>query len=168
MIGQRMQDALNDQINAEYYSSYLYLSMAAHSEAINQKGFANWFRVQAQEEMVHAMKIFDFVLERGGQVTLKAIEGPPTAWDSPQAVLLYAAADQAEHREFSEQLTAERQVATWSEGRGEVVTWERIRRQNHYLDAAYSALAAGDLFLALAVQTVVYDGPEFEPGIVTV
>ena len=86
MIGQKMQDALNDQINAEYYSSYLYLSMAAHSEAINLKGFANWFRVQAREEMVHAMKMFDFVLERGGQVTLKAIEGPPTAWDSPVAI----------------------------------------------------------------------------------
>jgi len=72
--------------------------------------------------------------------------------DSPQAVLLYATPDAAEHREFSEHLTAERQVSTWSEGRGEVVTWERIRRQNHFLDAGYVALAAGDLMLSFATR----------------
>ncbi len=86
MISAKMQDALNEQVNAEYYSSYLYLAMAAHCEAINLKGFANWFRVQTQEEMVHALKIFDFVLERGGRVELKPIEGPPTQWDSPVAI----------------------------------------------------------------------------------
>ncbi len=86
MLSQKMQDALNEQINAEYYSSYLYLSMAAHCEAINLDGFANWLRVQTQEEMAHAMKIFDFVLERGGRVELKPIEGPPAQWDSPVAI----------------------------------------------------------------------------------
>jgi len=72
--------------------------------------------------------------------------------DAAQAVLLYETADAAEHREFSEHLTAERQISTWSEGRGEVVTWERIRRQNHFLDATYSALAAGDLVLTLMTR----------------
>jgi ferritin len=86
MLSQKMQDALNAQINAEYYSSYLYLSMAAHCEAANLKGFGNWFRVQSQEEMTHVTKFFDYVLERGGRVGLKPIEGPPTEWDSPQAI----------------------------------------------------------------------------------
>jgi len=72
--------------------------------------------------------------------------------DSPQAVLLYDAPDATEHREFSEHLTAERQVSTWSEGRVEVVQWERTRRQNHFLDASYAALAAGDLLLALTAK----------------
>ena len=83
MLSKRMQEALNAQINAEYYSSYLYLAMAAHAEAINLKGFANWFRVQNQEEMVHVMKFFAYVLDRRGQVKLTAIEGPPTSWASP-------------------------------------------------------------------------------------
>ncbi len=86
MLSQKMQDALNAQINAEYYSSYLYLAMAAHCEAINLKGFANWMRVQTEEEMFHAMKFLDFVLERGGRVELKAIEAPQSKWESPLAI----------------------------------------------------------------------------------
>jgi ferritin len=86
MLSKKMQEALNSQINAEYYSSYLYLSMSAHCKAINLEGFASWLRVQAQEEMVHAMKFFDFILERGGRVSLTALEGPPTEWASPTAI----------------------------------------------------------------------------------
>lgn len=85
MLSQKMQDALNAQINAEYYSSYLYLSMAAYCEHVNFKGFANWFRIQSQEEMVHVTKFFDYVNDRRGRVELKAIDGPPTTWDSPLA-----------------------------------------------------------------------------------
>jgi ferritin len=85
MLSQKMQDALNAQINAEYYSSYLYLSMAAYAEEANFKGFANWFRIQSREEMVHVMKFFEYVIDRKGRVELKAIEGPPTKWDSPLA-----------------------------------------------------------------------------------
>jgi ferritin len=81
-----MQDALNDQINAELYSAYLYLSMAAHFEAANLKGLANWMRVQNQEETFHGMKFFDYVLSRQGRVELKAIAAPPTKWKSPLAV----------------------------------------------------------------------------------
>jgi ferritin len=86
MLAKKMQEALNAQINAEYYSSYLYLSMAAHTKAINLDGFSSWLRIQAQEEMIHAMKIYDFVLERGGRVALTALEGPPTEWASPTAI----------------------------------------------------------------------------------
>lgn len=86
MIDRKMQDALNEQINAELYSAYLYLSMGAYFEAGNLPGFANWMRVQFQEEQDHAMKIYDYLNECGGRVTLKAIDEPPAKWDSPLAV----------------------------------------------------------------------------------
>jgi len=82
MIKVKMQKALNKQLNAEVYSSYLYLSMAAYFESINLKGFSNWMTVQAQEEIMHAMKFYNYILERGGKVTLTAIDAPPTEWDS--------------------------------------------------------------------------------------
>jgi len=83
MLSERMMKALNKQLNAELYSAYLYLSMAAYFESKNLKGFANWMRVQAQEELMHAMKFFDYINERGGRVYLEAIEKPPTEWKSP-------------------------------------------------------------------------------------
>ena len=86
MISKKMEKALNRQINAELYSSYLYLAMAAHAESKNLRGMANWFRVQSQEELVHATKFFGFVHERGGRVTLEAIEKPPVEWSSPKAL----------------------------------------------------------------------------------
>ncbi len=83
MLGNKVQEAFNEQLNAEYASSYLYLSMAAYAEAENLKGVAHWFRVQSQEELHHAMKIFEFVVDRGGRVLLTAIEAPATKWKSP-------------------------------------------------------------------------------------
>ena len=80
-----MEKALNEQVNAEMYSAYLYLSMEAYFKSLNLIGFANWMRVQTQEEMMHAMKIYEFIDERGGRITLKAIDGPQTKWDSPLA-----------------------------------------------------------------------------------
>lgn len=85
MIGTKMQKAVSDQIVAELYSSYLYLSMAAYFEESDLPGFANWMKVQAQEETTHAMKFFDFVHERGGEVSLGTIDAPPKNWDSPLA-----------------------------------------------------------------------------------
>ena len=86
MISKKMEEALNGQVNAELYSAYLYLSMESYFKSLNLNGFANWMRVQTQEEVAHAMKIYDFINERGGRVTLKPIEGPQTEWDSPLAV----------------------------------------------------------------------------------
>jgi len=77
-----VEKAINEQINAELYSAYLYLSMAAYFESINLKGFAHWMQVQAKEEAGHGMKLYGFVFERGGKVTLKAIEQPKTEWKS--------------------------------------------------------------------------------------
>jgi ferritin len=86
MLNKKMQEAINSQINAEIYSSYLYLSMSAYFESINLSGFASWMRAQAQEEMVHAMKFYDYVNERGGRVILGPIEAPPSEWESAVSV----------------------------------------------------------------------------------
>jgi ferritin len=86
MISEKMEDALNGQVNAELYSAYLYLSMESYFRSKNMSGFASWMRVQTQEEMAHVMKIYAFIDERGGRIVLKAIEGPPTEWDSPLTV----------------------------------------------------------------------------------
>ena len=85
MIDGRMQEALNKHANAEFYSSYLYLSMSAYFQSINLPGFAHWMRVQAREELAHAMKFYDYVIERGGRVSLQAVEAPTAQWDSPLA-----------------------------------------------------------------------------------
>lgn len=85
MINEKMEKAFNDQINKELYSEYLYLAMKAYFERLNLKGFVNWFNVQVQEEHAHAMGMFDYVHERGGEVELEAIEKPETKWESPLA-----------------------------------------------------------------------------------
>lgn len=82
MLNEKMEKALNAQINAEFYSAYLYLSMAAYFEAESLSGFANWMRTQFQEEQFHAQKMFDYINERGGRVLLTQIQQPETEWDS--------------------------------------------------------------------------------------
>lgn len=86
MLSEKLQQALNGQLNAEFYSAYLYLSMAACFENTDLPGFANWMRIQTQEEMFHAMKFYDYINERNSGITLKPIEAPPAQWDSPLAV----------------------------------------------------------------------------------
>jgi ferritin len=86
MINEKIEKAMNEQINHEIYSSYLYLSMSAYFSSLNLNGFANWMRVQAKEEDLHAMKFYDYIIERGGRVTLETIKGPETTWDSPLVV----------------------------------------------------------------------------------
>ena len=83
MLTDKMQQTLLKQVNAEMYSAYLYLSMAAYFQSINLEGFSNWMKIQALEEWYHAMKIYGFVEERGGRVLLETIEKPPARWDSP-------------------------------------------------------------------------------------
>ncbi len=87
MISDKMNKALNEQVNAELFSSYLYLGMSAWFSEKSLNGFASWMRVQAQEEMSHGMKIYDFVLERGGNIQLTAIEKPESEWGSPLEVV---------------------------------------------------------------------------------
>jgi ferritin len=82
-MDEKMVEALNSQLNAEMYSAYLYLSMGAYFEDLDLSGFANWMKVQAQEEMTHAMKIHDYIIQRGDRVLLTKIEAPQTEWESP-------------------------------------------------------------------------------------
>ena len=86
MLPAAVEKIINEQIKHELYSSYLYLAMSAHFEAASLPGFATWTRFQAQEEMEHAMKFYDYVNERGGRVVLEAIDQPPVEYGSPLEV----------------------------------------------------------------------------------
>ncbi len=83
MLSEKMTEALNEQINKEMYSAYLYLDMSANCTHEGLDGFANWFMVQYQEEMSHAMKIYDYINDQGGKVVLDAIEKPPGTFGTP-------------------------------------------------------------------------------------
>jgi ferritin len=83
MLGAEIQDAMNEQIKNEFYAAYQYLSMAAYCESANLPGFAAWMRAQAREETQHAMKVYDFLLDRNGRVVLRGIEGPVVEFGSP-------------------------------------------------------------------------------------
>jgi ferritin len=83
MINEKVREAFNEQIQHELYSAYLYLSMAAWVHSKGLDGMAQWLRVQTMEEMTHAMKFFDHIIERDGTVELLEIEKPPSSWDSP-------------------------------------------------------------------------------------
>ena len=76
MLNERIEEALNEQINKEMYSSYLYLAMSAYSSSVGLPGFAHWFRVQVEEENIHAMRMFDYIIGQGGRVKLKEIKEP--------------------------------------------------------------------------------------------
>ena len=96
MISEKMQAAINDQINKELYSEYLYLSMAAYFDSLGLKGFANWMRVQVKEERTHAMMMYTYVNEAAGRVITQPIEGPPTEFASPLAAFEHT----LEHEKF--------------------------------------------------------------------
>ncbi len=83
MITKKIQAGFNEQINHEFYSAYLYLSMAAYFHSLNLEGFANWMRVQTKEETAHAMKFLDHLRDRGARVELEAIDKPKMKWTSP-------------------------------------------------------------------------------------
>lgn len=86
MISKKIEKAFNEQLNAETYSAYLYWSMSAALESMQLPGFAGWMRAQAQEEMTHAAKFYHHLIERGGRVQMKAIDGPPLEWESLKAM----------------------------------------------------------------------------------
>lgn len=83
MLKKEITDALNEQINKEIYSAYLYMSMSAYTNDLVLKGFSNWFMVQYHEEMYHAMKMYEYIQSQGESVVLKTIEAPPSTFTSP-------------------------------------------------------------------------------------
>jgi ferritin len=86
-VSQKMHNKLNDQIQKEFFSEYFYLSMSAYFESIDLPGFANYFRVQAQEERDHALKIFDYVTDTEGRVYLQKLDQPQHDFGSPMEIL---------------------------------------------------------------------------------
>ena len=92
MIRDNVRDALNAQMNREFYSSFLYLSMAAYFESVNLKGFSGWMQVQAKEEHAHGMKFFDYLIDQGARISMAAIEEPPAEWATPLEAFEHALA----------------------------------------------------------------------------
>lgn len=90
MLSAPMEKAINDQVNFEIFSANIYLSMVSYFESQGLAGFANWMRAQYKEEIFHAMKMFDYVLETGGKARLSAIDAPPLEWESPLAAFEHA------------------------------------------------------------------------------
>ena len=86
MISEKMQDALNEQVNKEYYSAYLYLAMSAYCNTIGLPGFSNWMRQQYEEEILHTTKMYDYILDQGGEVHLLQIDEPPKEYGTPLEV----------------------------------------------------------------------------------
>ncbi len=80
MLNSRLEKEINKQINAELYSAYLYLSMSAYLSSKNLSGFANWMKVQFEEEQFHALKLYQYILERGGKIELEKIDKPKIVW----------------------------------------------------------------------------------------
>jgi ferritin len=85
-MDKKLVKAINDQLNFEIYSSYLYFAMSSHLKSMNLNGFANWMDVQAKEEMTHVMKFYNYLHDRGEDVELEAVDKPPKSWKSVQEI----------------------------------------------------------------------------------
>ena len=120
MINEKMQTEFNNQINRELYSAYLYLSMSAYMQDIGLPGFGNWLRIQAQEETAHAMGMFDYVIQRGGNVKLQAIEMPQHEWKNVLEV-------------FEETLAHEQKVTAWINDLAEVADETKDRAAAQFI-----------------------------------
>jgi ferritin len=118
VIGKKVTQALNLQMNREFYNSRLYLAMAAYFHAINMEGAAHWMEHQSQEENGHAMRLYKHLRERGARVLLAAVAAPPAEWDSPLAAFEAAYAHECKvSKEFDEHVAlaqAEKDNATLS------------------------------------------------------
>ncbi|HEY3414186.1 MAG TPA: ferritin [Armatimonadota bacterium] len=121
MISKTMQDAINAQITREYYSSYLYLSMAAYFESESLTGFAKWMRVQVQEENAHALIFFNYICDRDGKVELGAIEKPPAAFTSALDV-------------FEKTYEHEQKVTAWINDLADLAVSEKDHASRRLLD----------------------------------
>jgi ferritin len=89
MLKQKMQDAINRQMNREMYSAYLYLSMAAYFDSLKLRGFSHWMQTQVMEELIHTRKFYDYLVAKGGRAVMAEIESPPVNWASPLAAFEY-------------------------------------------------------------------------------
>ncbi|MDN5353034.1 MAG: ferritin [Clostridiales bacterium] len=120
MISAKLEQAINKQINAELYSAYLYLSMSAYYESIDLPGFANWMKVQFEEEQFHALKFFTYLADRGGRIKLEAIDKPVFEWKDSLDV-------------FKETLTHEQHVTSLLNALADVADEEKDRPTQNLL-----------------------------------
>jgi ferritin len=120
MLSKNMEKALNEQVNRELYSSYFYLAMDSYFAAAGLAGCAGWMRAQAQEELFHAIKIYDYINGRGGRAIMEAIDKPPSDWKSPLHV-------------FEEVLAHERKVTAMINGLVNLAVDERDHATNNFL-----------------------------------
>ena len=121
MLSPKVEEALNNQLQVELQSAYVYLGMAAHCETVSLEGFAKWLRKQAEEEYVHAMKFYDYINDRDGRVELQALDAPPTKYSSPLQV-------------FETALSHERSVTEKIDDLYELVNNERDFASQAWLD----------------------------------
>lgn len=142
---------LNIQINREFYAAYLYLSMSSHFESKNLHGFAKWMRVQSKEEASHATKIYDFLLERGEEVTLTAIETPPKSWKTPIAAIEAALAHEKKVTAWIHELV-DLSVKHKDHAATSFLKWyvdEQVEEENQTNDIVQKLKMAGDSSPAL-------------------
>ena len=139
-------DAINDQIRDELYSGYLYLAMSAHFAAENLEGFARWMRLQAQEELHHALRLYDYVIQTGGRVSLRGIEQPPAEYGSPLSIFQQALEHEREvtvriHKLYS---LARREDDYATELALQWFVEEQVQEEGHAVTAVYQLELAGD------------------------
>ena len=146
MLSKAMAEALNRQVNREFFSSYLYLAMSAYFENENLQGFAHWMKVQAKEENLHAMKIYEHIVARGGRAELAAIEAPKAKWASAGKVFEEALAHEQKVtgmiNTIVELSTAEKDHASF-----EMLQWfvrEQVEEEKQVFDVLAQIRMVGD------------------------
>jgi len=171
VLSKKMQEALNEQINAELYSSYLYLSMAASLDMIGMEGFSHWMKIQAQEEVVHGMMIYDYVLRRDGEVNLDSIVKPESGWNSALSI---AEATYEHEQKVTEKIDALVNTATEEKDNStlQFLQWfvaEQVEEEANASDLVKKFRLAGEdkttLFLVdtdLSKRPVLYNFPSNE------
>ncbi|MBN1764678.1 MAG: ferritin [Sedimentisphaerales bacterium] len=120
MISKKMEKAINTQMQREIYSASLYLAMSSYCSGLDLNGFANWYRIQAMEEMTHAMKFYDYIIEQSGKAIVPAVEQPPQEFDSPQAT-------------FEGALEHEKKVTAWINELVDIAIAEKDHATNIFL-----------------------------------
>jgi len=174
MISQKMVDAINKQINNEMYSAYLYMAMSANSSNMGLNGFATWFMVQYHEEMFHAMKMYNYVLDQGAEPHLQLIQEPPKSFASPKSMFEKT----LEHEKFVTKSIHE--IADLAQKEGDHATYsfiswyvnEQVEEEKNDMEILARLKLAGDggpgLFMvdsALGARTLTVQS-DFSPGIV--
>lgn len=151
MLSQALQEALNAQVNREFYSAYLYLAMAMHFENEGWPGFAHWMRLQAHEEQEHAERFYDYLLERNARVMLQAIAQPPLEFGTPLEVFKASYAHEqfitASIHAIYDLAVAEKDYATQA-----MLQWfvtEQVEEEKHVSDIVTMLERIGDKVHAL-------------------